>query len=134
VAPTVPDLDIEGRHADADADVDAAAEDEAEDEADDEAAEVAAGTTVGSEPAPFEVTGLSYPNASGHHLATIHPYRLEFRVAGTASLVYAVDALEFMPGATYTVFVSVDPVSNQVWLVPVVDALVPQYVPRAEEP
>ena len=129
VAPTVPDLDIEGRHDDTD---DAPEdEDDGEDQDDDGAADTDAGVT---EATPFEVTGLSYPNASAYHLATLHPYLLEFRVAGTASLVHTVNALAFAPGATYTVFVSVNPVSNQIWLVPVVDALVAQHVPRVQEP
>jgi hypothetical protein len=86
------------------------------------------------DPERILVQGLAYPNASGYEAVGTPPHGIEIRATGTASVLMAVSGLEFAPGTTYTVFVSADPISNQIWLVPVVEALVVQHLPRSEAP
>ncbi|CAN5848447.1 hypothetical protein BH23DEI1_BH23DEI1_16960 [soil metagenome] len=77
----------------------------------------------------LEVAGLASPNRSPHHEIQGGIYDLEFRIASTTSVVHSVASTEFLPGATYTIFVTADPVTNQIWLIPTVDAIVAQHVP-----
>jgi hypothetical protein len=86
------------------------------------------------DPERILVQALAYPNASGYEAVGTPPHGIEIRATGTASVLKAVSGLEFSPGTTYTVYVSADPISNQIWLVPVVEALVVQHLPRPEAP
>jgi hypothetical protein len=119
VSPTVPDLDIYARPT-----------------VDEEGEQGDVGDDGGTDPdrRPVTVTGLGYPNDSAYQVLSMHRYDLQLRVAGTASVIHEVSSLTFAPGATYTVFVSADPLDNQVWLVPHVDALVVQHLPPVEAP
>jgi hypothetical protein len=84
--------------------------------------------------APPQVRALArsvgFPNRSDYVSVPAGDHLLELRLAGTDSVVHAIPAMPFLAGVTYTMFLSADPVTNEVWVLPVVEAVVPTLVPE----
>jgi hypothetical protein len=73
---------------------------------------------------------VGFPNRSDYVSVPAGAHLLELRVAGTASVVHAIPAMPFLAGVTYTMFLSADPYTNEVWVLPVVEAVVPTVAPE----
>lgn len=103
--------------------------DEAEDE--DEASEGASP----ADPTPdLSVERLTYPNSVDYQAITAGRRQLEFRIAGTDSVLHDVPDVDFRAGASYTLYLAADPEGGRVDVVPVVDAYLPQRPAAPEEP
>jgi hypothetical protein len=69
------------------------------------------------------VAGLPYPNASRYVAVEAGDVDLVLRVGDSASVLHALRGVAILPGTTYTLFVTADPVTNLIWLVPLVEAV-----------
>jgi hypothetical protein len=80
----------------------------------------------------FLAQGLGFPNPTPYTSVPAGDHALELWVAGTRTLLHELTRLPFLAGVTYIFFVSADPRTNEVWLVPVVEAVIPHL--RGEAP
>lgn len=95
----------------------------------------AAATPDGDRAPPLlQVDRLAYPNATDYLEISAGARGIEFRIAGTDSVVYTLSNLRLRPGFTYTLFVAAGPANGEIWIVPSVDAAIPQRPPASGGP